>query len=145
MQNTHSAHLTQTGSKIFLTLPGKNYKSKRMIGQIKGDELHVERDPARHYFYRYNGYGFSYDLLSRVPYTVLCLHLNANRLYISKRKALAVGKFLNFQKRRLERQLFLSPSEFYQSRSDAEVWDAEHPEPKPETKQNENLQTELFQ
>ena len=142
MQNNTSATLTQTsGGKIYLHLPNKNYKSRRMIGEIKNDILHVSRDPDRHFFYRYQGYGFSY-LLSRVPFKILCLHLNTRKLFITKRKALAVGRFLNFQKRRLERQLFVSPNEFYTSRAEAEAWDAEHPEPKPES---DNPQTELFQ
>ncbi len=143
MQDTQAVRLSQTpGGKWMLQLPeGKNYKQRRMIGQSIGDELHVSRDPDRHFFYRYNGYGFSYDLLSRVPYQILVLHLHANKLYISKRKALKTGRFLNFKKRRLERQLFLSPDEFYPDRQSAEKWDLENPERK---KHETDIQGELF-
>jgi hypothetical protein len=143
MQNTKSIELSQTrGGKWMLRLPeGKSYKQRRMIGQSIGDELHVSRDPDRHFFNRYQGFGFSYDLLSRVPYEILVLHLNANSLFITKRKALKRGKFLNFKKRRLERQIFLSPNDFYQTRTEAMEWDAANPERKYE---QENKQMSLF-
>jgi hypothetical protein len=144
MEDNNAVRLSQTpGGKIFLHLPeGKSYKQKRMIGQIEGDTLHVSRDPDRHFFYRYQGYGFSYDLLSRVPYQILCLNLNSNTIFISKRKALQRGKFLNFKKRRLERQLFLSPDDFYATRSEAEAWERDNPERKSE--RPDHTQGELF-
>lgn len=134
------------GGKIFLHLPeGKSYKQRRMIGELRGNELHVSRDPDRHFFYRYGGYGFSYDLLSRVPYSVLVLHLNTNKIYITKRKALKYGKFLNFKKRRLERQIFLSPNDFNQDRVSAEKWDVENPEQRnKDVNQSDDIQGSLF-
>ena len=139
MQNTHSAHLTQTsGGKIFQTLPGKNYKPRRLIGELRSDELHVDRDPEKHFMRAVQGYGFSYDLIKRTDFKILVVHLPYDTLYTTKKYLLKHGRFLNFQKNKLEKQIFLPVCEFGLER--ARQWEHEH----NELMKAKELQTELF-
>lgn len=104
----------QSRGQIFLRLPGKSYKSQRRIGWLAGDTLFVERDPRTHLFRAGGGsYGFCFELVSRTAYKILCVNLPfSQRLVTTKNYLLAHGSFLNFQRKRLEKQIFLKVSEF---------------------------------
>ena len=140
MQNNTSATLTQSpGGKIFLSLPGKSYKSRRMIGQLDGDTLHVDRDPDRHLFRKFNSFGFAHELIKRTPFRVLAVHLPFGEiLYTTKKLLLERGRFLNFKSNRLEKQIFLEIGLFDRS---PDVPIAKKLE---QNNNSETLQTELF-
>ncbi len=104
--------ITKEG-RIFLRLPGKSYKAERCIGRMEGDTLVVERDPERHLFRSSNSYGFNFELIRRGKFKILCVLLPfGERMYTTKDFLLAHGKFLNFQRNQLEKQIFLRLEDF---------------------------------
>lgn len=104
--------VTRSG-KVFLTLPNKEYKSRRHIGDIAGDTLHVKRDPSKHFFHQFNGYGFSYELMRDGSFEKVIVHLPFSQILVTTRKHILVkGKILNFQKNKLEKQIYLSVDDF---------------------------------
>ncbi len=146
LQNNTAAALSQdqTG-RIYLELPGNAYKSRRCIGKIEGDTLHCFRDCQKHFFRKLRGYGFSYDLLNKAKYDVLALTITdgldtEGTIYISRIKALQRLQILNFKKRGLERQGFLTLDEFYTSRDEALAWDNENSGKAVPAKRRDNSQ-----
>jgi len=106
--------VTSTG-RVFLTLPGKDYKPRREIGSLSedGQTFHCERNPERHLFHQFNAYGFNHELMRDGRFVWVVVHLPfSSQLVTSRNHILAKGMFLNFQKNKLERQIFLPVSEF---------------------------------
>ncbi|MDI6766032.1 MAG: hypothetical protein QME52_04325 [Bacteroidota bacterium] len=114
--------------KVFLTLPNKEYKSCRHIGDILENTLHVKRDPSKHFFYRFNGYGFSYELIRDGSFERVVVHLPFGQTLVTTRKhVLAKGKILNFQKNKLEKQIYLSLDDFgIEKINESEKLDPQH-------------------
>lgn len=113
LQSQPQVRISPSGD-VLLTLPGKQYKSQRCIGKIVGDTLHVERNPERHLFRRFNAYGFNYQLLKHGHFSRVQLReLPSGRtLETTRETILHFGKFLDFKADQLERQIFLSLSDF---------------------------------
>ncbi|MBA4312672.1 MAG: hypothetical protein C0417_08580 [Chlorobiaceae bacterium] len=104
--------VTRSG-KVLLTLPNKEYKSRRHIGDVIENTLHVKRDPTRHFFNRFNGYGFCYELMRDGSFERVVVHLPFGKTLVTTRKhILAKGKILNFQKNKLEKQIYLSLDDY---------------------------------
>lgn len=105
--------ITVRDGRVMLTLAGKDYKARRHIGDIVGDTLHVQRDPAKHFFRQFNGYGFSYELMRDGSFERVIVHLPfGETLETTRTHILAKGRMLNFARNKLERQIFLSLDEF---------------------------------
>jgi hypothetical protein len=100
--------------KIFLTLPGKSYKAHRCLGQIIGNEFHCERNPERHLFQQFGGsYGFNFELMRDGTFKFVIVQLPfGGQLITTRLHILENGRFLNFKRNQLERQIFLPVIEF---------------------------------
>src|SRR5208283_5263952 len=90
---------------VFLTLPGKEYKSHRCLGQIIGDKFHCERNPGRHLFRQFGGsYGFNYELMRDGSFVFVVVHLAfCGELVTTRQHLLKIGQFWNFKKNKLEK------------------------------------------
>lgn len=99
--------------KVFLTLPGKDYKSKRCIGEIRDNGFHTLRNQNA-LFRGFNGsFGFNYELLRDYAFKYVIVSLsNGQTLETTRLHILKNGKFLHYQQNQLERQIFLPLSEF---------------------------------
>ena len=101
--------------RVFLALPGKDYKPRREIGFLSkdGQTFHCERNPERHLFRQFNAYGFNYELMKDGRFIWIVVHLPfGTQLVTSRNHLLEKGMFLNFQKNKLERQIFLPVTGF---------------------------------
>ena len=102
-----------SSGRVFLNLPGKQYKPHRHIGDILGDTLYVNRDPSKHFFRQFKGFGFSYELMRYGRFKWIIVHLPSfQQLVTSRLHVLKNGKILNFKRNDLERQIYLPLDEF---------------------------------
>lgn len=107
MQNSQIS--VSSSGKVYLNLPNKEYKSRRHIGDVIENTLHVKRDPTKHFFHRFNGYGFCYELMRDGSFERVVVHLPFGQSLVTTRKHILLkGKILNFQKNKLEKQIYLS-------------------------------------
>lgn len=103
-----------SSGQVYLTLPDKQYKGRRCVGEIKKDTFHCERNPERHLFRQFGGsYGFNYELMRDGSFKFVIVHLPfGEQLLTTRQHILNKGKMLNFQRNQLEKQIFLPISEF---------------------------------
>ena len=111
MQNSQIS--VSPSGKVFLNLPNKEYKSCRHIGDILENTLHVRRDPSKHFFNLFGGYGFCYQLMRDGSFERVVVHLPFGQTLVTTRKHILLkGKILNFQKNKLEKQIYLSLDDY---------------------------------
>jgi len=106
-------HLTKDG-KLFLRLPGKQYKPYRMIGIVDGRTLITERDYTRHLFRKFNAFGFSYEAIKYGGryFDEIVVRVGFDTLKCTRHYLLKHGKILNFKRNDLEKQIFLPIDDF---------------------------------
>ena len=109
---TSSIKVSLTG-RVYLNLPNKNYKSRRCLGQIIEDAFHCQRNPEHHLFRQFGGsYGFNYELLRDGSFVFVVVHLAfGGELVTTRQHLLKIGQFLNFQRNKLEKQIFCPVNE----------------------------------
>jgi hypothetical protein len=134
--------ITKAG-RVFLHLPGKDYKENRCIGVLTGDTLFVQRDPERHFFRKNQSYGFNYEAIRSINFRRLVVELPlGQRLETTKEFLLAHGTFLHFQRNLLERQIFLSIDRYGMDK--ALEWQRDKNASTPKETKHEPCQTDLF-
>jgi len=107
----HNVTVSDDGT-VHLYLPGKEYKSRRVIGKIVADVFHCERQ-EKDVFRALNGIGFNYELIRHFEFEKVVVRLSGTKtLVTTRRHILRVGEIRYFKRNDLERQIFLPLSEF---------------------------------
>jgi hypothetical protein len=107
--------------KVFLTLPGKYYKSNRNIGRIFDGVFHTSRTEKHLYNYS-NSLGICYKLIKYAPenlFNLICIEFGFKHLWTCRVALLKYGKFVNYSGNGLERQLHLPLDKFKHSEPEA--------------------------
>ena len=101
------------GKKVYLHLPGKDYKATRQIGYIDNRTFHTSRNPS-HVFKKLNALALSYQLLKEgaTYFDQIEIQFGFDILKVSREDFLKNGVVLNFEKNNLELQCFLSLDHF---------------------------------
>ena len=108
------------GQKVFLILPEKKYKAKRFIGYIHNSVFYCQRNKNKNQIYRHsNTINFNYKLINEGSFDLICVTVNFEELWTSRLRILKSGKFINYSKNYLDKQIGLQLSEFKHSRSEA--------------------------
>lgn len=110
--------------KVFLHLPNVTRKPMRHIGKIDYRTRTFYTSPRRsriHVMKCNNALGINYDLIkqNRKQIRYICVKLDNNYLWISRKELLKKGQLLEFKSKGLEKQIFLELSQFYKSRKAA--------------------------
>jgi len=103
----------EKNGKVFLNLPDKKFKSKRMIGYIRNRTFCTQRK-ENHLFREFNAFGLNYKLLNEGGnyFDLIRIEYDFGILETSRKYYLAKGKFKHYQQNHLEKQIFL-PLELY--------------------------------
>ena len=112
--NVHPYISVSHVGKVFLMLPGKEYKEKRCLGYIDRDCFHCLRNPHQHIYGTQRALGFNWELMRDGKFDFAVIHTPFGRdvLIASRSKIIRDGKFLEFANNKLEKQIFLPLSEF---------------------------------
>lgn len=104
---------TSYGHKVMLTLPDKNYKSKREIGRLENNILHIKRSQSQ-IFRKNNSILINYHLLKlgEDKFNLITLEYDFDVYWTSRIAWLKYGRFLHFKNNKLEKQLSLELSFF---------------------------------
>ncbi len=111
-RNSEKIQIEKNG-KVFLILPNKKFKSKRMIGYIR-NRTFCTLKKENHLFREFNAFGLNYKLLNEGEkhFDNIRIEFDFGILETSRKYYLANGKFKHFQQNHLEKQIFL-PLELY--------------------------------
>lgn len=122
MQTQNETIQIEKNGKVFLILPNKKFKSKRMIGYIRNRTFCTKRK-ENHLYREYNAFGLNYKLLNEggKHFDNIQIEYDFKILETSLRYYLANGKFKHYQQNNLEKQIFL-PLELY-GLDRVEVWE----------------------
>jgi len=100
------------GDEMYLHLPGKDFKPTRFIVRIDREnrKLHVWRDPVKHYFRIAQGFGIAYEALTAEAVDIhsVVFHIGDEEYEIEKHRLLRLGRVMEFEGNRLEKQLIIS-------------------------------------
>ena len=99
----------KNNGRVYLTLPNKEYKSKRQIGYIRERTFYTFRKPENQFFRKLNAIGLNYKLLSMGGncFDTIEIEFGYEILKTSRKYFLEFGEFLHFSKNHLDKQLFL--------------------------------------
>jgi hypothetical protein len=112
-KHMHQVHITPTGLVRLILPEGKDYKRSRTIGQINGDTYIVERSENCIMRAFDGSIGFNYELMRDYRFTNIVVYFTSGRMLRTQRQTvLDYGLFLHFKSNKLERQIFLSLSDF---------------------------------
>jgi len=107
----HNVTVSDDGT-VHLYLPGKEYKSRRVIGKIVGDVFHCERQ-EKDVFRALNAIGFNYELIRYFEFDKVIVHMSGTEsLVTTRRHILRVGEVRYFKRNDLEPQIFLPLDDF---------------------------------
>jgi hypothetical protein len=96
--------LTIDGSGwVWLSLPSKDYKPERKIGQIKKGVLYLQRY-NNHYFRASQGIAINYELLKNGSYNTITLNLDCKIYQTTRRYFLDHSNYINYKSHQLDRQ-----------------------------------------
>ena len=113
LMQTQKEKIFLKGKRVYLYLPGKDYKATREIGYVENRIFHTSRKPS-HIFRKLNALAVSYQLLKEGEsyFDTVEIQFGFDILKVSREDYLKNGVVLKFKKNNLEMQSFISLDRF---------------------------------